>query len=494
MTSPIRLRTTTTASSPTKPARDRDRPRRADGCSAARAAALVGRASVRGGAWCIRRPPARARRGRSRRRARRSCDTNRTTRSPATAAPHRRPVPHGGRGDCFVHRARLGDRHARPRTRPRRRPPTLRWRRRRARGRPWRRARVRSRPLLRPPAIRTTWSKPATAAAVACGAVALESSYHRIPSASTTNATRWGRPLNVVSTARTASIEAPASSAVAAAASAFATSCGSARGSASTAISGSPVGATSSARTHAVVAGVFPEGDVTRGRVGERGHHDRVVRVADRDGVGRLVLEDARLCLPVGVDGAVPVEMVGGEVQPRCHLRGEPLGEPQPERRRLDDEHVDGFVQSGNEGHVGVSDRERLAARRVEHVGDHRRHRGLAVGASDCHDRPVRVVPIGREIELAHASDVRDGTPRRSRDGARERRGSARACRPTRARSRARRLAGAGARRRHAVRRRRASTSMPRAPERGRDGLAGDPHPVHERAHQSATPMWMKSA
>ena len=94
--------------------------------------------------------------------------------------------------------------------------------------------------------------------------------------------------------------------------------------------------------------------------------------------------------------------MVGGEVEPRRHLGREPLGEPQPERRRLDDEHVDGFVEGGNEGHVGVSDRERLATRRVEHVGDHRRHRGLAVGAGDRDDRPVSVVPIGREIELAH--------------------------------------------------------------------------------------------
>ena len=138
-------------------------------------------------------------------------------------------------------------------------------------------------------------------------------------------------------------------SAVAAAASAFATSWGSARGSSSTGTSSSPVGRHEPDPRHAVVARAVAERDVTRGRVGEGGHHDRVVGVADRDRVGRLVLEDARLGGRVGVDGAVPVEVVGGEVQPGGHLRGEALGEPKPERRRLDDEHVDGVVEGGDE-------------------------------------------------------------------------------------------------------------------------------------------------
>ena len=41
----------------------------------------------------------------------------------------------------------------------------------------------------------TTESKPRTAASVACGTVAFESSYHRTPSDSTTNSTRCGRPV-----------------------------------------------------------------------------------------------------------------------------------------------------------------------------------------------------------------------------------------------------------------------------------------------------------
>ncbi len=63
---------------------------------------------------------------------------------------------------------------------------------------------ARSRPLLRPPAISTTESKPARAARVAWGAVALESSYQRTPSASPTSWTRCGSPVKARSTPRTA--------------------------------------------------------------------------------------------------------------------------------------------------------------------------------------------------------------------------------------------------------------------------------------------------
>ena len=145
------------------------------------------------------------------------------------------------------------------------------------------------------------------------------------------------------------------------------------------------------------------------------------------------------------------------------------------------------FVERGDERHIGVPDRERLAAGRDEHVGDHRRDRRLAVGAGDRdHGRRAASQSVARSSSLTTgiprliASTITgwcSGTP-----------GLGTSMSTNRA-SRSSHDRGAGARRRHEHRR-------PRVDARSRvgNGFAGHPHAVHQGPHQSATPMWMKSA
>ena len=137
--------------------------------------------------------------GRSRRPARRRTSTSRRTRSPGTARRRPRAAPTAAARSTAsaIEAASCTAATISRRRRPRRRRPR-RWPRRRGRrppspSRPWR-----SRPLLRPPAISTTEAKAPTAAAVAWGVVALESSYQRTPPRSPTSCTRWGRPSKVV--------------------------------------------------------------------------------------------------------------------------------------------------------------------------------------------------------------------------------------------------------------------------------------------------------
>ena len=99
--------------------------------------------------------------------------------------------------DSFGHRRCRHDRHAGGGERrgdvvrsPRR------WRRRRGSAPASAAIGARSRPLLRPPAMRTTWSKPSIAAAAACGVVAFESLNQATPSASATSSMRCGGPTN----------------------------------------------------------------------------------------------------------------------------------------------------------------------------------------------------------------------------------------------------------------------------------------------------------
>ena len=75
-----------------------------------------------------------------------------------------------------------------------------------------------------------------------------------------------------------------------------------------------------------------------------------------------LVTPDAGLGPLVGVERGVGLEMVRCEVQPRADAGGEPGAVLEPERRRLDHEHLDGGVVDGShQRDLGVAGRHRPA-------------------------------------------------------------------------------------------------------------------------------------
>ena len=190
----------------------------------------------------------------------------------------------------------------------------------------------RSTPLFRPPAMSTTDSKPATAALVAWGVVAFESSYQRTPSRSATSSTRWGRPLNPRSPTATASGSTPSETAMADAARALRRSWGNGLHNSSTPSSGIP-----GHDQPVAVDAVVPPAD--RHRVGRRmTGDDGIVEIGDRHRSGCPVPPDAGLGRLVGRQVGVDVEVIGGEVQPGRHLWAPPGGVPEPERGRLHDE------------------------------------------------------------------------------------------------------------------------------------------------------------
>ena len=275
--------------------------------------------------------------------------------------------------DRLVHR-RGGDRpgaRRRTRRRPRRRP--RRWRRPRGCGARPRPSTERSRPLLRPPAMSTTESKPPTAASVAWGAVAFESSYHRTPPASPTSVDpvgeaaerrasaartpstvgarrrrRWPRPQRVGEVVREG-----------------------ARHSSAIARNGAPPGP--GARRRADSQSASPSSPKVTGAPGPR-----------RCGAPR---GSSALATAIGRPGRGCARC--GPWRPRswralsCTSRwsGAKLSQvatsarsrwlyAEPERRRLDHEHVGiGVVDGLDQRHVGVAGRHGAAARREEHVG-----------------------------------------------------------------------------------------------------------------------------
>ena len=201
---------------------------------------------------------------------------------------------------------------------------------------------VRSRPLFRPPAMSTTWSKARIATEAACGVVALESSYQATPSASPTSSMRCGGPRNPASAVATAS--APASPV-------SMTSADAARR------VGDVVGQRARHRPHlgdraarpgehrrrrraghVVVGAARAERHVASRRAAQVLHHHGVVDPADRHVVAALVGEQAGLGVGVGREVAVPVEVVGREVEPRRGIGPEGAGERQAEAGALDDE------------------------------------------------------------------------------------------------------------------------------------------------------------
>ncbi len=282
----------------------------------------------------------------------------------------------------------------------------------------------RSRPLLRPPAMSTTESKPADGGEGGVGRRGLGvvvPARRRRPSA--TSCTRWARPRNVRSTWRTPSRVAPPSRAVADAARALLTSWGRSRHSSSRSTIVSPAAPTRALAGEVVVGGVVDaEGHRAAPRVAP-GHDDRVVGVGDGDAAaGPEVGPDAGLGVLVALDRVVDVEVVLGEVQPRGHRGLEVPGVAEPERRRLDHEHVELGPGDGlDQRDVGVAHGQRRSPRRLEHLGDEGGDGGLAVGAGDGHQRPV--VPRRGQVELAEHRHRRPPAPPRTRDGGRARRG-----------------------------------------------------------------------
>ena len=218
---------------------------------------------------------------------------------------------------------------------------------------------ARSRPLFSPPAISTTWSKARMATDAACGVVALESLYQRTPSASPTSSMRCGGPTNDARPAATASgPTSPVSSTSAAAARPLVRSWGRARpqrgDGAELALRADEHGV-GARPDDAVVGAGGAERDVAGRRRGEVGHHDGVGGEADGDVVGPLLAEDAGLGRRVGVHRDVPVEVVGGQVEPGRGVAAERPGPGQPEARALDDERVDVEVERLDERDVGVA-------------------------------------------------------------------------------------------------------------------------------------------
>jgi hypothetical protein len=155
-----------------------------------------------------------------------------------------------------------------------------------------------------------------------------------------------------------------------------------------------------------VVGAVAGERDVATRRESEMMHHRGVVGVADRDVARELVGEDASLGGRVGRQRPVPIEMVGGEVEPGRGVGAEALGPGQTEARALDDEGVEIVeADSGDERDVGVAGSDRAHPGGLEHGDSEQRRRRLAVGAGDGEHRPrpaaALLLPLVGELELA---------------------------------------------------------------------------------------------
>ena len=254
-------------------------------------------------------------------RARRRTRTSRTTRTPATAA-RRRPGRAMAAAAChgLGHRRRRRHRHqARRRRRPPRRPPR-RWPPPPAGRRPRRRSTDRSRPLLRPPAISTAGVEARHGGQHRTGRGRLGVVVEPHPVASPTSSTRWGSPRNAEQRPAASLGVAPPPAAVASGAQGVDQVVGHAPGELVHLGHRSPVRARPGPRPPAgsrrapspKVRTVAPR---ARGS-GRRGAHHGVVGVGHGHVAGPAVGPQPGLGGAVVVDGGVPVEVVGGEVEP----------------------------------------------------------------------------------------------------------------------------------------------------------------------------------
>ena len=356
---------------------------------------------------------------------------------------HRVALPgEPGRGrDHEIHRfsvglGDLGDRHIRgvSRRSPRRSPrgPRRAGRPRAAGPRRPRRARRTSPPLASPPAIQTIRSKAVSDAAAACGLVALESSTQVTPPTVATVAMRWASGTEACA-ARPARPprRTPKERASAAAASALATLCGAA---------GLHVGHLGQLQGGARGGeGAIDEQVLHDAELARAGHaegeadrrqpsvHLRVPHQALGRRVGRVV--DARRDRPgvdaalgerVGVQVAVPVDVVRRDVEHRGRVRPDRGRPVQLEAGQLDGEHVVARLRHHHleQGRPDVARGHRAQPGGGEDRGEHADGRRLAVGAGDRQPGRgalERAQPPG-ELDLAPDRDARR-RPRRPAAG-----------------------------------------------------------------------------
>ena len=214
----------------------------------------------------------------------------------------------------------------------------------------------RSRPLLRPPAISTTEREAPHSGCTAAGVVALESSYQETPSF-------LGHELDPVGGHRVCRAPphehplsvAPAARATARAAAVLARSCGKDLGRSAGSRTNPPGPSIPSSSSEPVPDGTAPGGRMPssdaagakpkRNDIDSSGHalgrspDHRVIGVDDRCAAGALLGPYLRLGPGVMVEVRVPVEVVGGEVEPAAYVRAELPGELELERGHLGHQH-----------------------------------------------------------------------------------------------------------------------------------------------------------
>jgi hypothetical protein len=141
------------------------------------------------------------------------------------------------------------------------------------------------------------------------------------------------------------------------------------------------------------------------GRGGRVGGHHRVLGAVDRPVVGALVGPDAGLGLGVGGQVGMPVEVVGGEVEPGPGVQAEGPGETELEAGQLDHHRLGRVaVQDGvDQGQADVAGGHGRAARGGQHGRGQLGGGGLAVGPGHPDQRHGR--DPGRQLDLAPDRD-----------------------------------------------------------------------------------------
>ena len=199
-------------------------------------------------------------------------------------------------------------------------------------------------------------------------------------------------------------------------------SCGSRRRIEST-IAIVPLGAHERVAGEVVVGVRTPERDVARRRVVEVAHHDRIVDESDRHVRRPLEVEQARLGRLVRGRRAMPVEVVGRQVEPERGVAAELLGPRQAEAAALDDVGVELHLERVDERNVGVAGGDRAQAGGGQHGRREQARRRLAVGPRDGEDRSsarlVGPAPTGRRARSRCARERRGAVRRRSRRASR---------------------------------------------------------------------------
>ena len=111
--------------------------------------------------------------------------------------------------------------------------------------------------------------------------------------------------------------------------------------------------------------------------------HDRIVPVQDREVLRLLAREEAGLGGGIGLERAVPVEMVRRQVDEAPDPRPELLHPLELEARHLGDRHVGVAADGGDQGRAEVAADEGTSARPCERETHEARGRALAVRAGD---------------------------------------------------------------------------------------------------------------